>query len=159
MAQSTFYGICRWVQDDVGTFRKSVEMEVTLASGITYSDHASEDKPQPEAGDPVLWVVTFPKSDDYATMLEGTCPHLTPAASDIFTFCTKTEGGSVVVCDYAQPTSQQWIDDLMAYLAYWFPALHTQARDAGLAKEMKRTQIVDALSQIINPAIAAITGA
>jgi len=153
MPSSTFYGICRWVQDESLTNRKSVELEVTLASGITYSDHASEDKPSPVVGDPVVWVVTYPNSDDYATMLAGTAPVLPPSSSDIFTFCTRTQGGSAEVCDWHLPVNQTWIDQLHTYLAYWFPALHAQVLAAELSPTMSRAQIVDAISQIIQPGV------
>lgn len=156
MPSSEFYGICRWI-DDNGTMRKSVEVEVTLASGVTYSDHASEDKPAPAVGDPVVWVVTYPQSDEYATMLAGTGPQLPPAASDLFTFATRTFGGSAQVCDYALPTNETWINSLLAYLSYWFPALYAQVLALNLTASMSRVAIINAISQAINPSAPAVT--
>lgn len=155
MASSHFYGICRWI-DVEGVMRKSVEVEVTLASGVTYSDHATENKPTPAVGDPVIWSVTFPKSDDYATMLAGCAPQLPPAASDLFTFCTKTAGGAVTVCDFVMSTNDTWIADLFKYLDYWFPALAETVRGLNLTKDMARADVVDAISKAINATAPAI---
>lgn len=151
MASSHFYGICRRV-DDNGTMRKSVELEVTLASGVEYTDHAAPDGAGSVEGEPVVWYVTFPNSDDYATALAGMCPQLPPAASDLFSFATRTFGGQLQVCDYEMPVNQTWLDSFMAYLAYWFPALHADVlANANLTPTMKRREIIDAVSQRINP--------
>jgi hypothetical protein len=156
MPRAYFYGISRWVQDEELTFRKSVELEVTLASGITYSDHASESKPQPEVGDPVIWCVTFPNSDDYATMLAGCCPQLPPASSDLFTFCTRTYGGQAQVCDFDLPCGGAWMADLNDYLAYWFPALVLQFEALELGPQTTRVAILNALSQIIQSGVPTV---
>jgi hypothetical protein len=152
MASSYFYGICRWI-DVGGVMKKSVEIEVSLESGVDYSDHASEDKPTPEVGDPVIWSVIYPKSNDYATMLAGCAPQLPPASSDLFCFCTRTKGGAVTVCDFTAPPNDRWLDDLNAYLSYWFPHLYTDVQELGLRSDMPRADIVDAISHLINPAV------
>lgn len=157
MASSHFYFLNRWVKDEQLVFRKSSELQITVASGWECSDYATEDKIEPVVGDPVISYTTFPKSDEYATVLAGVGPELPPTASDIFTFCTRTYGGSAQVCDFTLPVTETWLTSLNAYLAYYFPALATAFASTGMTTANTRLDVLNALAQIIQPGVAPVT--
>lgn len=157
MASSHFYFLNRWVKDGQGDFRKSSELQITVASGWECSDHATEDKIEPAVGDPVISYTTFPRSDEYATVLAGVGPELPPTASDIFSFCTRTYGGTAQVCDFLLPVTEAWLAALDAYLTYYFPALATAFASAGLTTANTRLDVLNTLAQIIQPGVAPVT--
>lgn len=156
MASAFFYGLCRWVFDDAAqTWKMSVSMEVTEASGAEFSQHATEDKPQAELDDPAIWYTEFPNSNNYAVMLAGTCPTLPPASADIFCFCTRTYGGQSQVCDFDLPAGGAWKAALVDYLNFWFPSLAPVAQ--ALGPQTTRVGFLNALAQVIQPGVAAVT--
>jgi hypothetical protein len=154
MATSNFYCMDYRALSN-STLVPSVSLTFAAGFEVDVSDHASQEPPAEFS--PVIWYASFRTTDDYATFLASICPELPPSQSPVFSFCTRTYGGQHEFSNFNLPCGGVYLASLTDYLNYHFPALATSFEALGLLPATSRVGLLNALSQLIQPGVPAVT--
>lgn len=157
MPSSKFYGITFWTMNPADqSLTRAIELAVTTTQTAEYTDHASADLPV--EGDPAVFSAVYPNSNEYATLADATSPNRPPSESRHFLFCSETKSASTTVCNFNEAVGETWLNGLMDWLSYWFPALHASVvADGSLNASSTRIAVVNKVSSILNPLVPPVT--
>ena len=158
MASANFYCMDYRVNVE-STLYRSVELTFAAGFEADVSDHASYEPPAAFA--PVIWYTTFRSTDEYSTFLDSIGPELPPSQSPIFAFATRTFGGQHEFSNFNLPIGGAGLADFTTYLNYHFgatyPAIVSAFETLNLSPSTKRIDVMNAIAQIIQPGVAAIS--